>query len=401
MKAFILLSFLFLAEAFSVETVVVSVDKTQLYNEDGRALLELNQGEIVQAIVHPRDSTYYVLKYKGKRYNATRKSFKSVSDMVTFYKKSKIDLEGKAKQNEFRLSGIKSELHQMYVKAVELQRDTSISYRKVSSNLNGLATVGYRSMLSEGKLKKLLKQWAEDHTELMDEKKALLQENLKIELKNDQIDRKLSGFNAMLEKSISGSVEDRIKLYILKSEGAKLYKESKVVKYAKQHDVLEGKADSKHAGWFKVLYDGEVYRASGKEVVEVQDYYSHVLNKMVATKYDINYLNEEVEFQQFRLKLYKGISLQLESDKFVAGGYGLVKNYIIPIKKDVNLTLESPDASQLYINSNRANRILRTWAKEANDLSMQSLGFQKKVVDLKKSLIDYENHVKELKPLVQ
>ncbi|MCM8537980.1 MAG: hypothetical protein NE334_18705 [Lentisphaeraceae bacterium] len=401
MKLLLILFVLFTTNVFSVETVVVSVNKAKLYNDSGRALLTINRGDVVQAIVHPKDKSYYMVKYKGVRYNALKKSFMSILDMVTHQKKLKLELAGKVKQNNFRLSAIRSELQQMYVKALELQRDTSISYRQVTSNLNGLASFGYRSMLSEGRLKKLLKEWSKDHAELIDEKKSLIQENLKVELHNDQIDRLLSSFNGMLEDSVSNQMNNRLKLYVHRSEGAKLYQDSKVVKYIAQHEVLQGKVDTKHEGWFKVLYEGKVFRVSGNEIFEVNEYHDQILNKMVTTKYDVNYLNEEIEFQQFRLKLYKGIAIQLESDKFVAGGYGLVKNYVIPITKDFSLTLESPDADTLFINSNRANRILRIWAKEANDLSVQSLKYQRRVIDMKKSLIDYENSLKELAPLLK
>ena len=175
-----------------------------------------------------------------------------------------------------------------------------------------------------------------------------------------------------------------------------MFKDSKLVKNIGYGEAALGTEDTKNAGWFKILVDKKVYLVSGKDVKDKERYSKFNKANFSNAAYEVAYLEEQVEKLQFRLKLVNGISRQLEADKFVAGGYGVVKNYTIPIDKDRSFTLESPDATKLYINTTTAERVLKEWKQEALRLSADSLKMQKRVVDLKKSLIDYEKIIKSL-----
>ena len=379
----------------AADFMMVWKKNASLYNEQGRNILSLGQGEIVEAITHPKDRSLLMLKYKGTKYNSPASHYKTLDEMAAFYKKRLIEIEGILKEQQLEISVKSSEIDLMYVKSLELRRDTAISYKKVSLS-NGSSYVGYRSSLSEGKYKKLMKEWEVSFQKVSSDFKKSHQLQRALMLEQDLIKGQLAGLDSKIKAFSEGKKPSHRTLFVANKKGARLFKDNKLVKHLAYGETAPGVKDSKNTGWFKILVNDKVYLVSGEDVKDKDEYLK--LNKSSFSKvaYDIVYLEEQIEKKQFRLKLVNGISRQLEAEKFVAGGYGVVKNYTIPINKDRSFTLESPDATKLYINTTRANRILKEWKEEALELSGDSLKMQKRVVDLKKSLIDYEKAIKSL-----
>ncbi|MCH2208594.1 MAG: hypothetical protein MK132_22370 [Lentisphaerales bacterium] len=395
MRYFLVIGLLLTFNAYASDFVMVWKKSASLYNDQGRNVHNLTQGEIVEAIIHPRDSSLYMVKYQGKKYNTPKKLYKTLEDMAAYYKKRLIDLDGVLKENDLSISAKNSEMDLMYIKSLELRRDTAVSYRKINY-INGIGHIGYSSALSEGKFKKLMKEWEAAYKNASDafrnghlNKRNTLREKANIESSLANLDNVLKAF-------ADGKKSRNETLFVKNEKGAKLFKENKLVKHLKFGESAIGTPHTKHPGWFKILVDKKVYTVSGEDVSPKIDYLSGVKSKKSATDYEIVYLTERVEKLQFRLKLVNGISRQLEADKFVAGGYGVVKNYVIPIDKDRTFTIESPDATSLYINSARAERVLREWTQEAQKLSHESLAIQKRIIELQKALIDYEKSIKLL-----
>ena len=67
---------------------------------------------------------------------------------------------------------------------------------------------------------------------------------------------------------------------------------------------------------------------------------------------------------------------------------------MIPIDYKRTFTLTRPDANQLYVSASKATKVLKEWEIEATALARLSLAQQKRVVDLKKAVIDYEKDIK-------
>ena len=96
-------------------------ESASLYNEQGRNMLSIGQGEIVEAIIHPKDRSLLLIRYKGAKYNSPA-SYKSLDDMAAFYKKRLIEVEGLLKEQQLKVSTKSSEIDLMYVKSLELRR---------------------------------------------------------------------------------------------------------------------------------------------------------------------------------------------------------------------------------------------------------------------------------------
>ena len=387
------LSFLFLSAS---EHVMVWTKTANLYNEQGRAMLVIQKGDLVEAVIHPKDRSLYVVIFKGKRYNAAVKSFRSLEDMVVIYKKILIDYQGVINRNNLRVSAIESDLLLLYVQSLELRRDTAIAYKKVSYSGSGQGQVAYRSMLRDGDFKKLMKVWSKEHSAMIFEKKGLASVNLRQTIAYEQAERKLSELGTLIKAFSEKGSKKYLSLYVKNSKGGRLYKNNVIAKYVPKGLIVQGVYDTAHAGWYKVLVDKVVYRASAEDMVVVSKYLEQLRSKKVAANFEVSYLKKEVESHEFRLKLYQGISRQLQADKFVAGGYGIVKNYVIPIDQNRTFTLTSPDANKLYINSHKAIRVLEEWKVESTELSKLSLSQQKRILDLQKADIDYTKVIKTL-----
>ena len=375
--------------------MMVWAKKVDLYNDQGRIVKVLPYGTIVQTKKFAKDETRYLIQFDGQEYNAKKAFFKKPIEVVAVYKKKILDFEAKINKNNLRISNIDSDLIIRYVQILELRRDTALAYQRLTPYLTkggGAYLRGYTSMLSEGKYKKLKKEWGADVEELYKEKAALQEEVRDCVLEISSIKDKIASFENLggMIKPQEGPGSD----YIVIQDNAQLYIENKVVKHLKKGEVVLGRPHPKFNGWYEVISDKVKYVVSGKAIVKKSDYAKVLTNKLEVSKILITQLNSEIETQQFRLKLYQGVSRQLEADKFVQGGYGLAKNLIIPIDKDRNFTIKSPNADQVYINSVKADKVLREWKLEATELGQASLANQKSVLTLKKQLIDLENDIK-------
>ncbi|MCM8534165.1 MAG: hypothetical protein NE330_23585, partial [Lentisphaeraceae bacterium] len=186
-------------------------------------------------------------------------------------------------------------------------------------------------------------------------------------------------------------------IYTIVQDGAQLYLNNKVVKQVKKGESFLARPHPTYAGWSEVIVDDKKYTIASKSLVKKSDYSKYLTEKMITSKVMVEQLNNEVELQQFRLKLYQGVSSQLEADRFLQGGYGVVKNLIVPIDKDRTFTINSPSADRVFVNSNRANKVLNEWKQQAQDIGQASLKNQKTVLALKKQLIDLQNDLNNFK----
>lgn len=394
-----ILAMLLLMFAFNVnsqELMLVWSKKVDLYDAQGQIKRILTNGQMVQVGEFARDKSRYSITLDGVQYNAKKIHFKSPADVVTVYKKSILEYEAQIKKDDLRLSEIESNLIMKYVTALELRRDTALAYEKISGGFNnGQAYRGFTQMLSETKYKKLMKVWSKEVEEILEEKRELQEAKRKYYVAMEQLKYKIADFEnlgeMMVDKKTSGD------MYFVIQDGAQVYSNNKVVKQINKGESLLARPHPRFGGWSEVIIDGKKYTMSSKSLVKKVDYTKYLKEKMITSKVLVEQLNDEVEIQQFRLKLYQGVSSQLEADRFLQGGYGVVKNLIVPIDKDRNFTINSPSADRVFVNSNRANKVLNEWKQQTLDLTEGSLKNQKTVLALKKQLIDLQNDLNNFK----
>lgn len=385
--------------AFSVsgqELVMVWSKKVDLYNEHGQIKKTLNNGQLVQAQNYNKDNTRYIIVLNSVKYNAKKMHFKKPADVVTVYKKSILDYEAQIKKDELRLSDIESNLLMKYVNSLELRRDTALAYEKISGGFNnGQAFRGFIQMLSEGKYKKLMKAWAKEVDAVLKEKSELQTSKRKYFVAMEKLKYKIADFENLGE--MLAEKQSKGDMYLIIQDGAQLYVNNKVVKQINRGETVLARPHPTYAGWSEVIVDSKKYTISSKALIKKSEYSKYLKEKMITSKVLVEQLNDEVELQQFRLKLYQGVSSQLEADRFLQGGYGVVKNLIVPIDKDRTFTINSPSADRVFVNSNRANKVLNEWKQQALALTQGSLKNQKTVLALRKQLIDLQNDLNNFK----
>jgi hypothetical protein len=383
------------------EHVMVWNSRVDLYDDKGKIVKVLNYGKLVQVSQFAKDATRYEVTIDGAKYNARKRFFKSIPEVVNLYKKKVLDLEAEVKKNNLRISNIDSDLVVRYIQSLELERDTSLAYMRITPVINQANNTQqvYRSfstMLSVGKFKKLKRDWTKEVVKMTDEKSKLQADNRKYVVSISKLKSELSGFKNLGKLFVNAEANIDETLYVIR-DGAQLYVKSKVKKVVGLGTVLNGHKHPKFNNWYDVSFEGENYLVSGKSVVEAAGYYKQLeANKITATLL-IEQLDKEVAAQQFRLKLYQGVSRQLEADRFIQNGYGLAKNIVIPIDKDHTFTIKKPVADNVYVNSVRAATVLKNWRAEATALAQASLANQKKALDLKKNLVDIDAALKKMK----
>ena len=383
------------------EHVMVWTDKVDVYNEKGKLVAVFPKGKFLQVSPHSKDLSRYTIIIKKKKYNIRKRSVKSIGDVAIVYKKKILDFSAEINKNDLRFSNINSELVGMYVQGLELERDTSLSYMKVSTVTRANGQIGqyrgFSTMLSDGKFKKLKKVWTADMAELFAEKAGIITKNQKYMNGILKLKRKIQNFEnlgALLAvDSLPGNIDKQ--LFVI-GRGAELYQKNKIVKLLKPGTKLMGYKHKKFHEWYDVRHDGDNYMVSSTSVVEVSLYKSLLASKIITLEYKITQLEQEVEMQQFRLKLYQGISRQLQADKFISNGYGLVKDLVVPIDKNRTFTIVSPAADRVYVNIVRAGKVLRIWKTEALDLVKKSLHNQKLMLSIKKGLLDLDVNLKKM-----
>ena len=397
MKKFLCISLmLFTFTVSGQELMLVWSKKVDLYNEQGQIKRILTNGQLVQVQNYVKDNTRYLISLNGVNYNAKKMHFKNPADVVTVYKKTILEYEAQIKKDDLRLSEIESNLIMKYVIALELRRDTALAYEKITGGFNnGQAYRGFVQMLSEGKYKKLMKAWSKEVEELLEEKSGLQASKRKYFVAMEELKYKIGDFEnlgeMLVEKQTKGDM-----YYVIK-DGAQVYLNNKIVKQVNKGVSLLARPHPTFGGWSEVIIDDKKYTMSSKSLVKKSDYSKYLKEKMITSKVLVEQLNSEVEIQQFRLKLYQGVSSQLEADRFLQGGYGVVKNLIVPIDNDRTFTINSPSADRVFVNSNRANKVLNEWKEEALNLTQGSLRNQKTVLALKKQLIDLQNDLNNFK----
>ena len=381
------------------QIMMVWAKQVDLYDERGKIVRVLNNGQLVQVENFAKDPSRFLVKFNNKTYNAKKAYFKKPADIVVLYKKQILEYEAKIKQDELELSNIESDLIVRYVQALELQRDTALAYQNVQPAYNQTGPQGYfrgyTSILTQGKFKKLMKAWSAEVEKITAKKEEILVSKRKYSIAVEKLKYRIASFENLGEmfaaKANSGND------YLVVQENAPLYVNNKVVKHLDKGDTVLARPHPKFANWYEVLVEKKKYVAPGSALVKKSDYSRIIKEKMINSKVLVAQLNSEVEIQQFRLKLYQGVSRQLEADKFVHQGYGLVKNLIVPIEKDRSFTIRSPKADQVYVNSVVASKVLKEWKANIAGLSAASLQNQKKVLALKKQLIDLEEDLKLFK----
>ena len=391
-KIFFTFLFISMISVSAQELMMVWSKKVDLYNEQGKVVKLLHNGQLVSVEAYAKDATRFSIEIDGVKYNASKKYFKKPADIVTIYKKSILDYEAEIKKNDLRLSNIESDLIVRYTEALEYRRDTALAYEKITSGLvNGTNTSfrGFVLMLSEGKYKKLIKAWSKEVVKLEAEKKEIQTLKRKYYIAMEKLKYKIAEFENLGE--MVASKKNQGNYYLVISDNAQLYQNNKVVKNIAKGTSVLGRAHPKFSGWFEVIHEDKKYVISSKSLVKKSDFSKVLKEKMITARVLINQLNKEVELQQFRLKLYQGVSRQLEADKFVAGGYGIVKNLIVPIDKDRTFTIKSPTADRVFVNATKANKVLAEWKIQSQELAQASIKNQKTVLALKKQLIDLQN----------
>ena len=381
------------------QIMMVWAKQADLYDENGKIVRVLNNGQLVQVENFIKDSSRYLVKFNNKTYNAKKVYFKSPADIIVLYKKQILEYEAQIKKIDLELSNIESDLIVRYVQALELQRDTALAYQKVLPTYNNTGPQGFyrgfTSILTQGKFKKLMKAWTKDVEGITAKKEELMVSKRKYSIAVEKLKYRISSFENLGEMfaSKANSGND----YLVVQEDAPLYVNNKIVKHLDKGMTVLARPHPKFANWYEVLVEKKKYVAPGSALVKKADYSRIIREKMINSKVLVAQLNNEVQIQQFRLKLYQGVSRQLEADKFVQGGYGLVKNLIVPIDKERSFTIRSPKADQVYVNSVIAGKVLKEWKEHIANLSTASLKNQKTVLALKKQLIDLEEDLKLFK----
>ena len=393
----ILLAFTTFASA--EEIMMVWAKQVDLYDNNGKIARVLKSGQLVQVEKFEKDLTRYQVKFNNKKYNAKKVYFKKPADIIVIYKKQILEYEAEIKKSDLELSNIESDLIVRYVQALELRRDTALAYQTVAPTYNGTGPQGYfrgyTSILTQGRYKKLIKAWSEAVEEMSAKKEKLQVSKRKYSIAVEQLKYRIASFANLGEmfaaKANSGND------YLVIQEDAPLYENNKIVKHLDKGLTVLARPHPKFANWYEVLVEKKKYVTPGKALVKKSDFSRIIKEKMINSKVLVAQLNSEIQIQQFRLKLYQGVSRQLEADKFVQGGYGLVKNLIVPIDKDRSFTIRSPKADQVYVNSVIAGKVLREWKESIANLSAASLKNQKTVLALKKQLVDLDEDLKLFK----
>jgi len=398
-KKLIVFLLVFVSCVLSAQDVVMVWNKSAtLYSEKGRALLEVKTGTLVSVKIHPKDETRYLVTHKGKTYMAHKRSFRPLDEVTLAYKKTLLDLDGLEGKNNLRLSNIASELTVFFVQSLELRRDTAVAYqqsRSVVHNGNTVFIPTYTTLLSSSKFKKLMKAWKVDVEKLNKEKLSLLAQNKKVFVKRSQVKGRLASMDSQLKKFAEDKVSTTMKLYVVK-DNIPLFIENKVKKYIKKGMVLEGKVHPRHKDWYLVKSAGKVYNVAGTGVVVKDAYQNYLSSKTVSATKELESLAEEIQTMQFRLKLYQGITRQLEANQVTQNGYSQIKDLIVAIDKVQNFTIKTPHAMAAYLNVNKAKKVLAVWTEEVVELTQRSLNAQKRTLQLKKALLDYEKAKKDL-----
>ena len=396
-KVIFLMLFLMTFGVIAEEHVMVWSKKVDLYNDKGKVVKVLPYGRLVQAFPFPTDATRYLVKIDDVEYNARKSFFKPIGEVVNLYKKRVLELEAAIKTNDLKISNIESDLVVRYVQGLELERDTALSYMRITpvigQNNQQQAFRSFSVLLTVGKFNRLKKEWNKEVEKLTKQKADLQAQNRKSTLDIAKIKGELKSFENLAQ--LFGNEDIDQVLYVTQNE-ARLFQKNKVVKVVKRGTILRGVPHPRFANWYDVTHEGDNYLISGKMVHSARNYYKKLEANKIQASLLITQINAEVEAQQFRLKLYQGISRQLEADKFIQGGYGLAKNLVVPIDKTHTFTIRSPVADEVYVNTARASRVLKNWKAESTALSKASLENQKKVLELKKSLVDLDAAIKEL-----
>ena len=389
----------FTSFASAEQIMMVWTKDVDLYDEFGKIVRVLNNGQLVQVENFDKDPSRYLVKFNNKTYNAKKSSFKNPADIVVIYKKQILEYEAAVKKIDLELSNIESDLIVRYVQALELRRDTALAYQTVTPAYNAGGPQGYfrgyTSILTEGKYKKLIKAWTQDVEEISAKKEEKLVLKRKYSIAVEQLKYRIASFENLGEmfaaKANTGND------YLVVQNNAPLYENNKIVKHLEKGLTVLARPHPKFANWYEVIVEGKKYVTPGQALVKKDEYSRVIAEKMINSRVLVDQLNSEIQIQQFRLKLYQGVSRQLEADKFVQGGYGLVKNLIVPIDKDRSFTIRSPKADQVYVNSVVAEKVLKEWKEGITNLSTASLNNQKTVLALKKQLIDLEEDLKLFK----
>lgn len=400
MRIFLLMCVLLSTPVLAQDVVMSWGYKTVLYSNKGRTLKELNKGTLVSVVTHPKDERRYIVTHLGKKYMANKTSFQSLDNVVLIYKKMLIDLDALEGNNKLRLSNIDSEMTLLYVKSLELRRDTAISYQRtiitVGQNGRSEYNSGYINLLSVSKMRRLMKQWDAAKDKLLAEKETLNLSNRKVFVKKVEVKQALAGLGDLLKEFTEGTGATTKSLIVLKDQ-TPAFVESEVKAYLKKGAIFEGEDDPQNKGWYLVrLDDKTICNVSSKNIVVKNNYKKYLAGKIITIGQELTEVAEKIEKFQFRLKLYQAVTRQMQVSRMTVSGYSPVKDLIVPIDKNRNFTIVAPNADRYFVNVSKARKVLKYWTEEAAEVGKDSLKAQKRQLFLKKSLLDYKRAQKKL-----
>jgi len=376
-----LLSISLLAES------VICIRPSQALNNNGQIIRKISVNNILTVKAHPDHKEFYLVGSSGLL--VPKKDFHNLEQSTAYHEKTKLILENNFTQLQNRLQQTLSDLSTIERQILETERDTSLSYRSNSGFRSGVASYSYSGFISSSKARKLIEKLKLEYQKLSEEKVETQKQVGTILSKRVSLDHQV----ANTQKSLSGLSKNE-NIFFFNKDQSPIHSNGRVSQYLAIFTKVKARIHPKHSGWHQIIHEKKVYDTPSTNLTKVDDISKSYAIRSSKNLSKIKQIEKEVQSLSFSVLLLQAISRQLETDRFLSGGYGILKNLTVKIDANTSFTIDRGNHDSVYVNQYRAEKVLITWSTRLQNKKQYLTLLQNELLNLKQSerLIESEKN---------
>ena len=357
---------------------VICIRPSQAVNTSGQVMKKIALHNILTVKKHPNHKGFYLVGSSGLL--VPTQDFHNLEQSTAYYEKMKLTLENNFTQLQTRLQQILSDLNTIERQTLETERDTSLSYRSNSGFRSGLASYSYSGFISSSKARKLIEKLKLDYKTLSEEKLKTQKQVESTLSKRVTLDHQVEN----TQKSLSGlSANENI--FFINKDQSPIHSNGRISQHLAIFTKVKARTHPKHSGWHQIIHHKKVYDTPSENLTKVDSLSKRyaILSSKNLTK--IKQMGNEIQNQSFSILLLQAISRQLETDRFLSGGYGVLKNITVKIDANTSFTIDRGNHDSVYVNQHRAEKVLMTWHARLQNKKQYLILLQNELLKLKQA----------------
>ena len=357
---------------------VICIKPTQAVNDRGQIIKNIAVNDIISVSHHPRHKEYYLV---GKSTLLVSKiDFHDLDQATTYFEKLKLKLENDFTLQQTRLQQINSDINSIERQILETERDTALSYRNSTRSYSGIASFTYSGFISSTKARKLKEKLTVDYETLAKEKNNLRKQSIITLSKRVGIDHNFE----QTQKSLS-QLAPPDNSYFTNRDQVPLYINGQVGKHLNAFVKLKARSHPKHKNWHQVIVDKKIYDTPSENITKTSALKSLYATRSTQNLTRMKHMEEEIKDQAFSILLLQAVARQLNTDRFLSGGYGIVKNITVKIDPDTNFTIHTGNNDSVYVHRSRAEQVLLIWKQRLDNKKSYLTLLQNELLKLKQN----------------